>query len=154
MGEEELLGAERLVHLFSEANVEFTSSVKVATPFLIISVCVWLNVFPTGAFHDTVARHVPSNRLLELEPEKSPDLSFAGADRASAGASVGDGFFSTTCAGDRCAELRSRVVPQTTASVRFILSIQSDHSAEVNGSSQEFDFPCESATSVRQTGRK
>jgi len=110
--------------LFPGANVEFTSLVKVATPFLIISVPVCLNVFPTGAFHDVVTRHVPSNRLLELEPEESLDLSFAGADRTSAGAAVGGGFFSTTCAGDRCAELRSRVVPQTTASVRFILSIQ------------------------------
>lgn len=106
--------------MFPEANVEVKSEVKLATPFLIIIVSVWLNVFPTRSFHDAVARHVPSIRVLELEPEESLDLSFAGADRAS----VGDGFFSTVCPGDRCAEVKRRIEPQTIATVRFMLSIQ------------------------------
>jgi len=109
-------------------------------------------VLPNLFFDENVARHVPSNRLTELELDESLDLCFAGADLGFRGASVGDGFSSAIGAGSRCAEIISRVAPQTAASVCFIFlySIKialRESTQELEGSAQDryLNFICESA---------
>lgn len=100
--------------------MDVNSPIYTAVPSLIIGVFVLLKVLPNLFFVENVARHVPSNRVIELESDESLDLCFAGADLGFEGASVGDGFSSKIGAGSRCAEIISRVAPQTAASVCFI----------------------------------
>jgi len=109
-------------------------------------------VLPNLFFDENVARHIPSNRLIELELGESLDLCFAGADLGFEGASVGDGFSSKIGAGSRCAKIISRVAPQTAASARFIFpySIKipvRESMQELEGSAQDryLNFICESA---------
>ena len=123
-----------------------------AVPPLIISVFVVLKVFPDLFFDEDVARHVPSNRLIELESDEPLDLCFAGADLGFEGASVGAGLSSEIGAGSRCAEIIRRVARQTAASARFIFpySIKipvRESMQELEGSAQDryLNFICESA---------
>jgi hypothetical protein len=111
-----------------------------------------LKVLPNLFFVENVARHVPSNRLIELELDESVDLCFAGADLGFEGASVGDGFSSEIGAGSRGAEIISRVAPQTATSVCFIFPYSIKVAVrgsmqELEGSAQDryLNFICESA---------
>ena len=87
--------------------MDVNSPIYTAVPSLIISVFVLLKVLPNLFFVENVARHVPSNRLIELESDESLDLCFPGSDLGFEGASVGDGFSSEIGAGSRCAEIKN-----------------------------------------------
>jgi hypothetical protein len=105
-------------------------------PFLIIRVCVRLNVFPAGPFHEPAARHVPSNRLIELELDEPIDLCFDCADSGVEGATGGDGFCSKIGAGSRCAEIISRVELRSRRALVSSFAIQSNRGEAVNSTAE------------------